>query len=429
MRASWLNAPEILPDELDYSYLGALLRFNGIKPPNNVDKANPILASFSTALEPQSAWQTYISLASISGQTEEAFLKHHSLLPWRDALARRQFSNPKFGVRYRAERKMSIRLIRSGAAWCPECAREDVKFHGRAYWRRRHQLPGVMHCDVHDVMLASEAGKAAFLKSPSFFSGDAMAVTSAGTLSDAEKLYADLLYQIGANSIHLDELTLAARLEKNVGRMGESIHRRSEWFAQLISTCSPAFLEEAIPTSKKSCQTLTDFLSSTVPRKFLSSLPPYLLLLVLTESSGDDLWSFFQNQARRRPVAKVNETSLCKLTTLDVLSAYIAEEGNHTRTAQRLQVQTETIRARLLTMGLPAMGKREFMSARAFLIDGRSFEESVSSSGLDATKFENLVRAMANPFAEVLFAMIERYPKARGSEAGIEEIATRLASR
>lgn len=33
--------------------------------------------------------------------------------------------------------------------WCPECNEEDLGRHGRVYWRRTHQLPGVFVCTQH----------------------------------------------------------------------------------------------------------------------------------------------------------------------------------------------------------------------------------------------------------------------------------------
>lgn len=33
--------------------------------------------------------------------------------------------------------------------WCPECNEEDLGRHGRVYWRRTHQLPGVFICTRH----------------------------------------------------------------------------------------------------------------------------------------------------------------------------------------------------------------------------------------------------------------------------------------
>ena len=407
MKSNRFVAPEILPDELDCSYLGALLRLNGFAP-TEVKRANSIVASFFSAQEPQSAWALYISLATISGLTQETFLTRHSMLPWNDALER-QGSHYQCDVRYKVERKLAIRLVRPGAAWCPSCALEDVKFHGRAFWRRRHQLPGVMHCDLHDVMLSREVGKNAFLKSPSYYAADGAAAAPVASAADAEKRYADLLYQIGENSIRLDEKALSKRLRDKLAAIADSTAEPLKVLAERMRACSPAFLGEVLPKSAQSHLGPINLLETFVRKHYLSSLPPYLLLLVLTEESQETLSSFMYNEAKAPPIKQV-EVSREQVTHQDVLRAYIAEDGSHTRTARRLQVSLNAIERRLAEQGLPAMGEREFKSLWAFLIEGRSFSESVAQSGLAMTKFESLVRVMASPFTETLAAMSRGEP-------------------
>ena len=432
MKSNRFVAPEILPDELDCSYLGALLRLNGFAP-TEVKRANSIVASFFSAQEPQSAWALYISLATISGLTQETFLTRHSMLPWNDALER-QGSHYQCDVRYKVERKLAIRLVRPGAAWCPSCALEDVKFHGRAFWRRRHQLPGVMHCDLHDVMLSREVGKNAFLKSPSYYAADGAAAAPVASAADAEKRYADLLYQIGENSIRLDEKALSKRLRDKLAAIADSTAEPLKVLAERMRACSPAFLGEVLPKSAQSHLGPINLLETFVRKHYLSSLPPYLLLLVLTEESQETLSSFMYNEAKAPPVKQV-EVSREQVTHQDVLRAYIAEDGSHTRTARRLQVSLNAIERRLAEQGLPAMGEREFKSLWAFLIEGRSFSESVAQSGLAMTKFESLVRVMASPFTETLAAMSrgERYRGTVGSRpgtrrGGADSMINRIAS-
>lgn len=37
--------------------------------------------------------------------------------------------------------------------YCPTCYREDMEELGESYWRRLHQIPGVLYCDSHKVLL------------------------------------------------------------------------------------------------------------------------------------------------------------------------------------------------------------------------------------------------------------------------------------
>lgn len=50
--------------------------------------------------------------------------------------------------------------------FCSVCAREDLKLHGFAYWRRRHQLPGVTVCHIHKIPLDEQGDIASRYRYP-----------------------------------------------------------------------------------------------------------------------------------------------------------------------------------------------------------------------------------------------------------------------
>ena len=54
------------------------------------------------------------------------------------------------------------------ARFCLACCEEDIAFHGRAYYRRNHQLPGVNWCSKHSFrrLLSSPRGCHGFSLSP-----------------------------------------------------------------------------------------------------------------------------------------------------------------------------------------------------------------------------------------------------------------------
>lgn len=37
--------------------------------------------------------------------------------------------------------------------YCPVCFKEDIEENGESYWRRLHQVPGILYCDKHEVSL------------------------------------------------------------------------------------------------------------------------------------------------------------------------------------------------------------------------------------------------------------------------------------
>lgn len=51
-----------------------------------------------------------------------------------------------------------VKSVSQGLAFrrmCAQCVADDLARHGRSYWHRKHQLPGVYRCDVHDTVLFS----------------------------------------------------------------------------------------------------------------------------------------------------------------------------------------------------------------------------------------------------------------------------------
>ncbi len=39
--------------------------------------------------------------------------------------------------------------------WCPKCAELDLSLHGVSYWHRAHQIPGIIACHSHGILLGA----------------------------------------------------------------------------------------------------------------------------------------------------------------------------------------------------------------------------------------------------------------------------------
>ncbi len=59
-----------------------------------------------------------------------------------------------------------IGLVRPSAYLCHDCAWEDFDFHGRSYWRREHQTPGLFWCPKHRRALSVVKDETALLLPP-----------------------------------------------------------------------------------------------------------------------------------------------------------------------------------------------------------------------------------------------------------------------
>lgn len=162
--------PEQLPDELDRSYLGALMRFNGAASEGQIVRA--LMDEFADEFDPRSGQVSRVELLSMAANMSvAAFVQQHSTLPLRRSITP-QFSDHLHGS---IENKSvwhssSTRRYREGAYFCPECAVADVSFHGRSYWRREHQTPGLYWCAKHQGPLQYVQGEQAFLKATTAFS-------------------------------------------------------------------------------------------------------------------------------------------------------------------------------------------------------------------------------------------------------------------
>lgn len=69
------------------------------------------------------------------------------------------------GLRGSKWRSLS-RRSRRGAWLCKACVEEDLEFWGFSYWRRRHQIPGLYHCDKHTEPLGVVHEKRALSRPP-----------------------------------------------------------------------------------------------------------------------------------------------------------------------------------------------------------------------------------------------------------------------
>ncbi len=157
-------APELLPDELFYSWLARLAQLNAIGSPREclmrIFGINSIVPSVDLPTRLLAAQQQMGDCSPF--ETLDDLLEVGTLLPYH-----RPFLNPAAYSRVReilvhgdgkglkvvmgrvANRFGANPPLRS----CPACLTESVTRHGCFYWMRRHQLPGVSHCSIHAIPL------------------------------------------------------------------------------------------------------------------------------------------------------------------------------------------------------------------------------------------------------------------------------------
>src|SRR5690606_33041430 len=118
----------------------------------------PLLSGTSNTAIPMLITR-HVGFARAFGMTLEEFVLQHTLLPY--AIA---FMTPEARSRTlnslltdtNASISTAAQNATKGSRWlrfCPECRKEALYQYGDSYWRRMHQLPGVLVCAIHRCAL------------------------------------------------------------------------------------------------------------------------------------------------------------------------------------------------------------------------------------------------------------------------------------
>lgn len=156
--------PDLLPDELLYSFLGRLAAYNALKNPKecllNLFGADGIVASVDlpvalTSLQEHLAEQSPFDSVEQMIDSATLYPYHRPFLS--SERAKRVRSILLNGGGGRLKTLLGRVANRFGAnpslRFCPLCRRSDIKNYGAAYWHRIHQLPGVSSCATHGIDL------------------------------------------------------------------------------------------------------------------------------------------------------------------------------------------------------------------------------------------------------------------------------------
>lgn len=104
------------------------------------------------------------ALSEMSGMTSQYWIQRHTILPAFKAFtppcryvdAYQNLLDGKGEAVFKSLSLIANRQCNSGAMrFCPECAADDIKKVGVAYWHIRHQLPGTFACLKHRISLVS----------------------------------------------------------------------------------------------------------------------------------------------------------------------------------------------------------------------------------------------------------------------------------
>lgn len=145
-----MNVPALLPDELAGGYLGRFLLLNGLSPNGYaIGTLNDFLDASGVPLGNATWIERFAALAGLSAA---AFTYQHTMGPFYRAVQATGstvwLDEPQAGGYARVHKPSA-----EGMFLCAKCVEEDLSYRGVSYWRRSHQMHGVVWCHKHEMGL------------------------------------------------------------------------------------------------------------------------------------------------------------------------------------------------------------------------------------------------------------------------------------
>lgn len=419
-----LIRPVPFPGELDRSYLGQVMRFNGAR---DEKEAVALMRTWAGIAGKSPQEVPCIELLSkVAGTALTTFVREHSTLPFR-----RGITSYLPDLEHGSETNRTLllhtgmRLARPGAYCCEQCAREDQDFHGQSYWRREHQSPGLFWCPKHGTLLLYIDDESLFMRSPATCLGQAQPIT-AGWVAEAKgngavQRYLDISSGLMDGRRPLDVKTVSVILKEKAREAGFrttysgsngrllSDHVIDAFGRPWLATVLPALAHKP----KGDLSTKLDgvfFLKTSA-----SSVNAYVLASALLFESADIALNALSQTTAKPDSAKGQRRAIPDRQAL--ISAYVKAGGNYATVAELLSADRISVANRLRFAGLPNLEERGTRSllraAKAFFIEGQSLKEGTAIGGVTLNAMESMLR-LAGRHMETVLRAIDT-PSGRGT--------------
>lgn len=149
-----IHTPSLLPDESAMGYWGRVLRLNAVGTTICSERAFTARVRKHVTTDNGVRPEMVHVISAVAHVTPSTLIRFHTLVPMNGAVlgvvngAWCDDSYPCRELRWRAlDPNSSSRML------CQMCAGEDLSFWGFSYWRRSHQVPGLVWCQKHGCPL------------------------------------------------------------------------------------------------------------------------------------------------------------------------------------------------------------------------------------------------------------------------------------
>lgn len=415
-----LVRPEIYPDELERSYVGAVMRINGLLSTADLDQH--LTREVPTSVQSGKCPTRLESISSVAGLRFEDFVCQHTMLPLRRGITGNHPDRPHIVSSGRIGWEQGGRRKQSEAFFCVDCVRADQETYGRSYWRREHQIPGLLWCPKHRIGLSATKDESAFYRSPSEYRGKASQLYPAKWVEAMQthraiKTYLDVCAALLETSKPFDAGATRKVLQAAAKTKGyRSMH--------------------ADPTKPGAGPLVTDGVKAEFPAKWLRRVLPeidaqpdgvpcaaidpavwqsgsgtsaaYALICALLFDFADDALEAIANapykRGRRRHAAVAEG-----INDVELHQSYVDAKGSYTATARSLGISFDDATRRLPRIGLPSLVALHRMqlrrAAELFLLEKKSLWEVYIQTGTPVARLESMLRSGCTPLAMALRQM------------------------
>ena len=90
------------------------------------------------------------------------YYKPFESLPRTKTIGKSLLSNIRGAGNFEPPSNNAQLVVKKSMSFCPECVKESTAEFGNGYWHRKHQLPGVDVCAVHEVLLMDSCNHCGF---------------------------------------------------------------------------------------------------------------------------------------------------------------------------------------------------------------------------------------------------------------------------
>ncbi len=415
-------APACLPDELIHGYLGRIRAINAL--PLGTSHVSLLEKILPNAEELSGNARLARATAKVSGMTLAQLCQQHTLIPFLRTTAA---SSPELAhgspENLALIKLSSFRLATKLRMACPECIREDAAFRGFAYWRRRHQLPGVLWCNNHRVRLIAIEQNFEVCPSVSAISTN----EHCGIESFEEFIHNPVLYRyVDIVSGFLESQRplsfsdAARKLSLRARQMGIRISRkgRRPLLSDIALNSVPkAWLSLVFPgiETKRAGEHF-----SPIDRVLLHEGLPQgraLALALMFDSAEEALryWSAPIADDQRHDDESA-PGGLNFWNSKKIFNIYVKSEGNRSEIARSIGVHSRRASGELARCGLPSLSGLQFATTGQALMayyEGMLLSEACAIHGAEFSICDNLIRQGGGRFAEALKRIIRRQSRTK----------------